>query len=252
MFRDEAKSGKDTDRPMFQQMLDRAKQGAFDVLLFWKLDRFSRSIHHAVRLENQFREWGVALHSVTEQLDTTTPAGQFNFRNIANAAEFEREMISQRTKMGHRARASEGKWPNGTPPLGYEIGTDGRLHTVKEEAELVREIFRKYIEMRSMPAVVRWLDDNKCPDPDPKKWTPDAISVILRNQLYLGRYHIGEIEKVIPEYRIICDEQFSEATKARTRFRSGGGKRNTMEKERKRARMIRMINQYKAWLNVNL
>ena len=88
VFRDEAKSGKDTDRPMFQQMLDRARQGAFDVLLFWKLDRFSRSIHHAVRLEKQFREWGVALHSVTEQLDTTTPAGQFNFRNIANAAEF--------------------------------------------------------------------------------------------------------------------------------------------------------------------
>lgn len=249
VFRDEAKSGKDTDRPMFQQMLKRAKQGAFDVLLFWKLDRFSRSIHHAVRLEKQFREWGVALHSVTEQLDTTTPAGQFNFRNIANAAEFERDMISQRTKMGHAARAAEGKWPNGTPPLGYETRTDGRLHIVEEEAELVQEIFRKYVELRSMPAVINWLDDNKCTGSVAKVWSPDAISVILRNQLYLGQYVIGEVEKEIPEYRIISDEQFDEATRIRTRFRSGFGKRSTMEIERKKARISQVTAQYEAWLN---
>ena len=177
VFRDEAKSGKDTDRPMFQQMLNRARQGAFDVLLFWKLDRFSRSIHHAVRLEKQFREWGVALHSVTEQLDTTTPAGQFNFRNIANAAEFEREMISQRTKMGHAARAAEGKWPNGTPPFGYEIGSDGKLKIAQVESGIVRKIFHEYVEMRSMASVADRLNDGTSTE-SRLKWTAKTISTI--------------------------------------------------------------------------
>lgn len=66
VFRDEAISGKDTDRPMYQEMLTRAEEGAFDVLVFWKLDRLSRSILHTVQLESDFSDWGVALHSVTE------------------------------------------------------------------------------------------------------------------------------------------------------------------------------------------
>jgi site-specific DNA recombinase len=66
VFQDGEKSGKDTDRPMFQRMLSLAQRGAFDVLVFWKLDRFSRSIMHAVTLEADFRKWGVALHSITE------------------------------------------------------------------------------------------------------------------------------------------------------------------------------------------
>ena len=249
VFRDEAKSGKDTDRPMFQQMLDRARQGAFDVLLFWKLDRFSRSIHHAVRLEKQFREWGVALHSVTEQLDTTTPAGQFNFRNIANAAEFEREMISQRTKMGHAARATEGKWPNGAPPLGYGISSDGRLSVDMEEAELVREIFRRYIEFRSMPEVVDYLVNKENADSLARSWTPNAVSILLRNNLYTGRYSVGEVEKQVPEYQIVSDSMFEKAMKVRTRFTKGFGKQGTMDRERKRGHTERITRQYKRWLN---
>ncbi|EMA46614.1 resolvase [Halococcus morrhuae DSM 1307] len=249
VFRDEAKSGKDTDRPMFQQMLNRAKQGVFDVLLFWKLDRFSRSIHHAVRLEKQFREWGVALHSVTEQLDTTTPAGQFNFRNIANAAEFEREMISQRTKMGHAARATEGKWPNGIPPLGYEISSGGRLSIDAEEAELVREIFQKYIKLRSMPGVVDYLLSKENSNSLIRNWTPNTVSILLRNNLYTGRYSVGEVEKQVPEYRIVSDSIFKKATRIRTRFTKGSSKQGTMNRERKQRHIKRLTNQYKEWLN---
>lgn len=100
VYRDESESGANTDRPMFQTMLDAAKRQAFDVVVFWKLDRFSRSLIHAVQLEEELREHDVYLYSVTEQIDTTSATGRFNFRNLASAAEFERDMIKQRTRIG--------------------------------------------------------------------------------------------------------------------------------------------------------
>lgn len=248
LFTDEAESGKDTDRPMFQKMLAKAEVGAFDVLVFWKLDRFSRSIMHAVQLERRFRDWGVALHSVTEQLDTTSPAGRFNFRNLANAAEFEREMIRQRTKMGHAARAAEGKWPNGAPPLGYDLGADGRLEIKESEALLVREIFNQYRMRKSMPEVAEYLNDQLECSNGQTTWTPSSVSRILQTRLYLGEYSIGTVERVEPEYQIISDDVFEEATTIRTRFTSPGpASRNPMSRDRRKKRVKKVLSQYKSW-----
>lgn len=246
VFKDEAVSGKDTNRPMFQQMLSRAEQGLVDVVVFWKLDRFSRSIMHAVQLEKQFREWGVALHSVTEQLDTTTPAGQFNFRNLANAAEFEREMIRQRTKMGHAARAMEGKWPNGTPPLGYELQSDGRLQIDEPEATLVRRIFDRYLETQSMPAVARELNQQSALKRE-HRWTSAVISAVLTNRMYVGEYSVGEVERVESEYEIVSHEVFEQATALRKRFQNAGEGRDSMPRDRRKQRIERVLAQYRGW-----
>jgi site-specific DNA recombinase len=248
VHRDEAKSVKDTDRPMFQEMLTQARRGLIDVVVFWKLDRFSRSIMHAVQLEKQFREWGVALHSVTEQIDTTTASGQFNFRNLANTAEFEREMIRQRTKMGHAARATEGKWPNGKPPLGYDIGPDGRLKINEPESKLVRWIFKEYLETQSMATVADQLNEKR-ESGDRKKWTPAAVSETLQNQLYTGEYIVGEVTRSEPEYRILSQEVFDEAKRVRNRYqRSGSHSREQMATRRKESRTHRILNQYQEWI----
>jgi len=250
VYRDEAKSGKDTDRPMFQKMLTQAKHGLIDVVVFWKIDRFSRSIMHAVKLEKQFRDGGVGLHSVTEQIDTTTPAGQFNFRNLANTAEFEREMIQQRTKMGHAARAMEGKWPNGSPPLGYEAKADGRLRIVQSEANLVCWIFERYTETKSMPEVVEELNENGCGEAIDKQWNPSLISTILQNRLYIGQYSVGEIERHEEEYRIISDDLFQKAQSLRTRFESSeSASKPSMGLKRKRNRLNRILDQYRSWIS---
>ncbi|WP_254832844.1 recombinase family protein [Haloglomus salinum] len=246
VFQDGETSGKNTDRPMFQQMLSLARQGAFDVLVFWKLDRFSRSIMHAVTLEADFRKWGVALHSLTEQIDTTTPAGQFNFRNLANAAEFEREMIRQRAKMGQIARALEGKWPNRNPPFGYSVDKDGYLVIDKEEAALVKQIFSMYIAVRSMPAVIENLNLNSRDLARNSKWNPAKISRILRDRIYLGERMVeGEVQNQ-PECAIIEKEIFELAEKIRTRFQRGA-LREPIEPKRKKQRVNRMLNQYREW-----
>ncbi|SDZ92575.1 Site-specific DNA recombinase [Haloplanus vescus] len=245
VFRDEAKSGKDTDRPMFQQMLTQAEKGAFDVVVFWKLDRFSRSIMHAVQLEKKFRDWNVALHSVTEQIDTTTAAGRFNFRNIANAAEFERELIKQRTKMGHTALAMEHKWPNSTPPLGYEKASNGRLSVVGGESALVRWIFETYLEECSMPVVAQLLNQRGQTTKDGNSWKSNTVGTILRNKLYAGTYNVGKVREEVPEYQILSQEKFNAVTSTRRRFQTTNpSERPSMSRPRKRSRIQNVLNRY--------
>lgn len=248
VFQDEVESGKDTDRPMFQEMMTAAEDDVFDVVVFWKLDRFSRSLMHTVNLEEKLSDLGVALHSVTEQIDTTTPAGRFNFRNIANAAEFEREMISQRTQMGHHAMALDHKWPNDSPPLGYTRLDDGKLE-VNEDAGLVEQIYRMYLELESMPQVAYELNQEGMTTPKKGKWTPDYIGEILRNELYTGRYSLSDVSDYVPEYRIVSDDLFDEVTQTRFRFRNGDADNPNMPEDRKQDAIDGVISQYVDYLN---
>jgi len=249
VFRDEAVSGKDPDREMFQKLLSGAEAGWFDVVLVWKLDRFSRSLMHAVQIERELREWDVGLHSVTEHIDTTTPTGRFNFRNISSASEFEREMIKQRSKMGLRALAEERKWPNDNPPLGYVIQDDGRLKIDPQEANLVRHIFNRYIELKSMPDLADELmnqDDEAAKD---KEWTPYAVGKILKNEIYVGMYSLAGVEDYVDEYRIVSDELFEEVTAVRTRFQSETKTNRTeMPADRKHRRVQNITDQYATFL----
>jgi site-specific DNA recombinase len=208
VFRDEAESGKDTERPMFQKMMKKARHGLFTVVVFWKLDRFSRSLLHAVQLEAELRDDDVALHSVTEQIDTTSSAGRFNFRNIASAAEFERDMISERSQMGMKALAMEGRWPNDNPPLGYRRTDDGTLEICDSQAELVCEIFERYIEVQSMPQVASELNQRGITTKKDGEWTPRAVRDILKNEIYIGVYDAAGVSKHHEDYQIVDEELF--------------------------------------------
>lgn len=248
IYRDEAESGKDTDRPMFQKMMSGAKQGWFDVIMFWKLDRFSRSLMHAVQLEASLRESDVGLFSVTEQIDTTSAAGRFNFRNIASAAEFERDMIQQRTQMGLRALAMDNKWPNDLPPLGYTKLPDDTLSIDLEEADLVQEIFHSYLDERSMPAVAEALNDREILTKAGNHWCPRAVGDILQNELYTGQYSVGDITEYVDEYRIITDELLEKVTAVRLRFQTSSAAREKMQSSRKQRIIDGVIETYSEFL----
>lgn len=250
IFRDEAESGKDMERPMFQQMMQTAEAGCFDVVVFWKLDRFSRSLLHAVQLEKELREWGVALHSVTEQIDTTTSAGRFNFRNIANAAEFERDMISERSQMGLRALAKENRWPNDHPPLGYQKRSDGELEIDDEEAGLVERIFNLYLDIKSMPQVAYELNQRGCTTKTGGEWTARGVRDILSNDLYAGVYSVAGVTEQIPEYQIISDGKFEEVVAVRHRFQSDSDSpRQSMDSKRKADQVDDVLEEYQTFLD---
>jgi len=249
IYRDEAISGADTDRPMFQQMIKMAKQGGFDVVVFWKLDRFSRSLMHAVQLEAELRDYDVYLYSVTEQIDTTSATGRFNSRNLASAAEFERDMIKQRTQLGMQTLVEENQWPNKNPPLGYNLTEDNRLTIDETERDLVERIFECYIEVQSMPTVAKRLNDDGIETQAGGSWTRRAVGDILRNEIYRGWYALSDIAEHVPEYQIIDDETFQQVTDIRHRFQEGSAERPSMPTSRKDAIVEHMREMYLSYLD---
>lgn len=249
IFKDEAESGDDTDRPQFQRMTATARGGHFDVVVFWKLDRFSRSILHAVELERELRKYDIALHSVTEQLDTSTPSGRFNFRNIASAAEFEREHIKERSQMGFKALALKHAWPNRTPPFGYNRMEDGTLEVDQEEAEIVQFIFERYCTLKSMPKVASELNDRGYETNGGNEWTARTVNKMLRNPIYCGRYSVAGVDDVVAAYRIVDESLFDGVTDIRHRFRRGNRESEPpMEERRKRRYAEDVLSIYRNFL----
>jgi site-specific DNA recombinase len=158
VLQDEALRGDDLTRPGFQRLIDLAERRAIDVVVVWKIDRLARSLSHAVAVEELFQQYMVAIHSCTEPIDTTTPVGRFIFGNLANAAQLEKDIIRERTRMGVFQRASDGKWIQPNIPLGYKKVKGRRLAIDAADAEIVREVFRAYKDHRSFAETAHALN----------------------------------------------------------------------------------------------
>ena len=213
VFIDECQSGGTIERPKFQLMLEKAKNSEIDVIVFWKLDRFCRSLVDLVNIERTLRNYGVGLCSVTEFIDTTTPVGRFNFRNLASVAELERELIGERARLGLHALAREHKWPNPHPPLGYDKKEDGTLVINSSEAKLVQKIFNLYIRQKSMAQVAFLLNREGIRTKKGGKWTARAVRDIITNNLYIGEFCVAGVKEHLEKYRILNDKTFQKAKK---------------------------------------
>ncbi len=249
VFVDEGESGRTIERPKFQLMLQKARAGIFDVIVFWRLDRFCRSLVDLVNIERALREWEVGLSSVTEFLDTTSSIGRFNFRSIASVAELERELIGQRARLGLHALAKEHKWPNPHPPMGYDKGEDGRLVVNESEAKLVQSIFEMYLREKSMPQVAFDLNKEGIQTKRGKEWNARAVRDILRNEIYIGKYNVAGVNHHVKEYRIIDESLFKKVDKLRLRYTMGGAERHPMPENRKMSKIDKVFNKFLELLN---
>jgi DNA invertase Pin-like site-specific DNA recombinase len=113
----EAVSGARAERPILDELLRNIRSG--DVLVIWKLDRLGRSLRHLVELVGTLMEKGIGLQSLHDPVDTTTPHGRLTFNLFASLAEFERDLIRERTQAGltaARARGRNGGRPKGILP----------------------------------------------------------------------------------------------------------------------------------------
>jgi DNA invertase Pin-like site-specific DNA recombinase len=161
VFSDTA-SGALDKRPQLDALLDYVRPG--DVLVVWRLDRLGRSVRHLTETVNTLAERGVGFRSLTEGIDTTTPAGKLIFHVFAALAEFEREIIRERTRAGldaARARGRKGgRRPKMTPA---KLATarqlyDGKAHTVEQIAEIVgvsRATLYRHLEPVNQPVSSR-------------------------------------------------------------------------------------------------
>ena len=110
IFEDKGYSAKSLDRPAVKDLLCDAKLKRFDVILVYKLDRLSRKLKDLIEMVLKLNEYGVGIKSATESIDTTTPAGRLIFHQLGSFAQYERELISERTKFGMMKRLSQGLW----------------------------------------------------------------------------------------------------------------------------------------------
>ncbi|MDQ1390333.1 MAG: site-specific recombinase [Acidobacteriaceae bacterium] len=149
-------SGGSTDRPDLQMLLEDIRSRKIDVIVVYKVDRLTRSLADFAKLVELFDSHDVSFVSVTQQFNTTTSMGRLTLNVLLSFAQFEREVTSERIRDKIAASKRKGLWVGGNLPCGYEM-TDGKIAIVEEEAELVRSIYRRYLELGSVNELVRDL-----------------------------------------------------------------------------------------------
>src|SRR5579863_8492768 len=149
-------SGGNTDRPALQRLLEDIRTGKIDIIVVYKVDRPTRSVADFAKLVELFDEHNVSFVSVTQQFNTTTSMGRLTLNVLLSFAQFEREVTSERIRDKIAASKRKGLWVGGPLPLGYRM-KDDKIAVIEDEAERVRLIFRRYLELGGVNALVRDL-----------------------------------------------------------------------------------------------
>jgi site-specific DNA recombinase len=152
-------TGGNMDRPALQRLMADIQAGKIDCVVCYKVDRLSRSLLDFARMMETFEKHGVSFVSITQQFNSATSMGRLVLNVLLSFAQFEREIIAERTRDKMAATRRKGKWSGGTPVLGYDLDPrGGRLHVNDEEAERVRIIFALYLEHQALLPVVQELE----------------------------------------------------------------------------------------------
>jgi site-specific DNA recombinase len=217
-------SGGSTDRPDLQKLLDDIRARKIDVIVVYKVDRLTRSLADFAKLVELFDSHGVSFVSVTQQFNTTTSMGRLTLNVLLSFAQFEREVTSERIRDKIAASKRKGLWVGGNLPLGYEM-KDGKIAIVEEEAELVRSIFRRYLELGSVNELLRDLRER-----DIRTKCRQLSTGTTRGGIPFGRgtlyyvlsnhFYIGEVKyknEILPgEQQPIMDRALFEAVRQKS------------------------------------
>lgn len=150
-------SGGNTDRPALQRLLKDIEAGRIDCVLTYKVDRLGRSMPDLINILGFFKEHEVMFVSVTQSFDTSTSMGQLMLNLLMSFSQFERDMVSERTRDKIAATRRKGMWTGGMPILGYDV-VDKKLVINDSEAEQVQQIFELYLERGSLIATCEELN----------------------------------------------------------------------------------------------
>jgi site-specific DNA recombinase len=189
-------SGGTLKRPALQSLLVDARAANVDIVVVYKIDRLTRSLLDFAKIVEVFDAHGVSFVSVTQAFNTSTSMGRLTLNVLLSFAQFEREVTSERIRDKIAASKKKGMWMGGFAPLGYDAN-ERNLVINKEEAETVRYIFRRYLELGSVYKLKAELDA-KCitskrrasingKASGGRPITAGALYHLLRNPIYCGR-----------------------------------------------------------------
>jgi len=215
-------TGANLERPALQRLLSDIRDGRVDCVVVYKVDRLSRSLLDFAQLLEFFDKHKVTFVSVTQNFNTNTSMGRLTLNILLSFAQFEREIISERTRDKMAAGRRKGKWLGGRPVLGYDLDRENhRLVVNEKEAEIVREIFYLYIKEGSLRTVAAIMNDKGF---ETKKFVTRSgkvlggkrfkiayIQHIIKNVLYIGKVkYMGQIYPGLHE-PIIEEDIFEKA-----------------------------------------
>src|SRR4051812_46375244 len=188
-------SGGSLDRPALQRLLGNIRAGQIDVVVVYKVDRLTRSLADFAKLVEHFDQHAVSFVSVTQAFNTTSSMGRLTLNVLLSFAQFEREVTGERIRDEIAASKRKGLWMGGVVPLRYRV-ENRKLMVDESEAEQVRMLFRRYLEIGSVPRLQeelrhsgfvtrqRRLSSGRVIGGIP--FTNGPLGHLLRNRVYLG------------------------------------------------------------------
>jgi site-specific DNA recombinase len=222
-YDDGAFSGASLDRPALQQLLAEVRAGKIDIVLVYKVDRLTRSLADFAKLIELFDAHHVSFVSVTQSFNTSSSMGRLTLNVLLSFAQFERELIGERVRDKIAASKRKGIWVGGPVPLGY-AAVNKKILVVAAEAEAVRTIFARYLELGSVRALAQDLDRRGIRSKPRRRsngrtigggrFGVGALAHLLKNRFYIGEVvYRGEVHG--GEQAPIVDRAIFEAVQAK-------------------------------------
>ena len=196
VYEDEGFSGGNTNRPEFQRLMNDVSLKKFDILICYRLDRISRNVADFSSTLETPQRYNVDFVSIREQFDTSSPMGRAMIYIASVFAQLERETIAERVKDNMLELAKTGRWLGGTPPLGYKSTpikyfdenmaerSMVRLSSDDEELKMVKLIFDKYLELKSLSNVEAYMLEHYYKTRNGSDFRKSTLRAILTNPVY--------------------------------------------------------------------
>lgn len=240
-YDDAAISGATVERPALQRLLAEVRAGRVNSIVVYKIDRLSRSLLDFTKVFEEMERYDVALVAVTQQFNTSTSMGRLCMNVLLSFSQFEREIIAERIQDKLAAARKKGKYVGGVPAFGFDVDRVAKKLIVNNgEAVLVRQIFRRFLELRSAVLLIAELNNqgHRTKTWTTKKgeirpgghWHKNYIYRMLRNPVYIGKVRYkdevyeGEHEAIIDK---VLWDQVQDAISVPARIRGNSSRAKT-------------------------
>ncbi len=219
-YTDKDMSGKDMNRPAFIRMLQDIRMGRINAVVVTELSRLSRSVKDFCQFWDFLKAHKATFFSLKENFDTSTPIGEMMVLQCITFAQFERHTIVQRLKDGARARAERGLANGSQRCMGFDPDPTRKCHLVvnSDEAEVVRLLFRKFIELGTIRKAMDFLNSNNYRtkryttragrEIGGNLWTPSSIHNILSNLTLLGKREVNKKNRSLQQDELRDSDQY--------------------------------------------
>ncbi len=209
-YNDGGFSGGTLERPAIKDLFKDIEAGEVDIVVVYKVDRLTRSLMDFSKIVELFDKHQASFVSITQSFNTTTSMGRLTLNMLLSFAQFEREVTGERIRDKIAASKKKGMWMGGIIPMGYQR-IDKKLLIESEWANIVRLIFRKYLELKSVCKLKTHLQDNNIKAKSGATFSKGSLYYILANKTYIGL--ICHKEKVYGgEHEAIIDNETFEET----------------------------------------